>query len=112
VTEKNEPPVRGIETRFRDLSADVRLERVVRYVVHQVNNGRHVNDILNDQYVVEHLDEAARNHILEHPDVIKSVEQQIRGYFAGHGGPTEETHPGGGDQDAAGRTNDADLPDV
>ena len=51
---KNEPPVRGIESRFRDLSVDVREERLVRYIIHQVQSGRHVKDIINDAYVVAH----------------------------------------------------------
>ena len=107
---KNEPPVRGIESRFRDLSVDVRQERVVRYIVHQAQSGRHVKDIVNDPYVVAHLDQLARDHIIEHPGVIKGIEEQIRRQFAGYGHSVEEAEQGGGDESEAGRTSDAELP--
>lgn len=79
----NTDPAKNIEHRFHDLSADVREERVIRYIVHQVEAGRRVNDIVNDDYIAQHFDEASRNRILEHPEVIKSIEQSVRRQFAG-----------------------------
>jgi hypothetical protein len=94
----------GIERRFHDLSADVREERLIRYVVHQVKSGRHVNDILKDSYVVDHLDETARGRILESPEVIESIEEQTRHDFADYGGAVHGQDPGrvsgGGDQNS------------
>jgi hypothetical protein len=100
----DDPGASGIEHRFHDLSADVREERLIRYVVHHVKGGRHVNDILNDPYVVAHFDETARDRVLENPEVIESIEQQIRRQFADYGGsvPGQEadSESGGGDQDS------------
>ncbi len=110
MSDKNEPPARGIESRFRDLSVDVRQERLVRYIVHQAQSGRHVKDIVNDPYVVAHLDQLARDRIIEHPGVIKGIEEQIRRQFAGYSHSVEEDEPGGGDENKAGRTSDAELP--
>ena len=113
MSDKNEPPGRGIESRFRDFSVDVRQERLVRYIVHQTESGRHVKDILNDPYVVAHFDEVARSRVLEHPEVIKGIEEQIRRQFAGYGDSVGGLEAGGGeDQDSAGRTSDAELPDL
>jgi hypothetical protein len=112
MSDKNDPPGRGMESRFGDLSVDVRRERLVRYIVHQVESGRHVNDIVNDPYVVAHFDEVARGRVLEHPGVIKGVEEQIRRQFAKYGDSVTAPEAHGGDQDSTGRTNDAEVPDL
>jgi hypothetical protein len=112
MTTKNDPPNRGIEGRFRDLSADVREERLVRYIVHQVETGRHLNEIVKDSYIVDHFDEVARNRILEHPAVIKSIEQSVRRQFAGCGDSVAGSTVCGGDQDSAGRGDNGDVSDL
>ncbi len=109
---KNEPSAKGIESRFHDLSVDVRQERLIRYIIHQVESGRHVNDILDDPYVLEHSDPVARNRLLEHPEVIKSIEEQIRRQFAGYGDSVASPEATGGDEDSAERTSDGELPNL
>jgi hypothetical protein len=109
MTDSLEPRERRVEGRFHDLSADVREERLVRYITSQVKQGRHVNEIIEDPYVVDHFDEYARNRILEHPTVIKSIEESIRRQFAGIGGAIARTRPGAAESESDGRTNDADL---
>jgi hypothetical protein len=105
----DEPVGKGIERRFRDLSVDVREERLVRYIVHQVKNGRHINDIIDDPYVTAHFDETARRRILENPKVIKGIEEQIRRQFAGYGDSVGGSAENGGNQGSAGRASDAGL---
>jgi hypothetical protein len=112
MTDKNESPVRGIEHRFRDLSVDLREERLVRYIIHQVQSGRHINDIINDAHVVDHFDEGARSQILGNPDVIKSIEEQIRRQFAGYGDSVGGAAAAGGNQGSAGRAGDDELSDL
>lgn len=112
MTDTQEPHARRIEERFLDLSADVREERLVRYISSQVRQGRHVNDIIEDAYVVDHFDEVARNRILEHPAVIKSIEESIRRQFAGIGGAIAGTRPVAEDTDSDGRNSHADLSDL
>jgi hypothetical protein len=98
MSEKSEPPGRGIESRFRDLSADVRKERLVRYIVRQVGSGRHVDDILKDPYVIAHSDYISRERILEDPQVIQGIEEQLRRQFAGYGDSVGGAETGGGDE--------------
>src|SRR5512139_2234320 len=112
MAEKQEPPGRGIESRFRDLSVDVRHERLIRYVVKQVENGRHVKDILSDPYVLEHSDEVARSRIPEDPHVLQAVEEQIRRQFADYGGSVAGTDADGGDDSQSEGEDDARLPDM
>jgi hypothetical protein len=110
---KNEPQGHGAGGRFHDLSADVREERLVRYILHQAQSGRHVKDIDNDSYVVEHFDEVARSRILENPEVIKGIEAHMRRQFAGYGDSVAGLKPpSGGDKHEPGRVNDADMSDL
>ena len=110
---KNEPQSHGAGGRFHDLSADVREERLVRYILHQAQSGRHVKDIINDSYVVEHFDEVARSRILENPEVIKGIEAHMRRQFAGYGDSVAGLKPpSGGDKHECGRVNDADVSDL
>jgi hypothetical protein len=102
VSDKSDHPTKGIETRFRDFSADVRGERLVRYVVHQIETGRHVEDVLKDSHVAEHFDVDLAASVLEHPEVIKAIQEQIRGQFAGYGGSVGVPEASGGGQETAG----------
>jgi hypothetical protein len=110
---KNEPQGHGAGGRFHDLSADVREERLVRYILHQAQSGRHVKDIVNDSYVVEHFDAVARSRIIEHPEVIKGIEEHMRRQFAGYGNSVAGSKPpSGAGKDEAGRVSDADVSDL
>ena len=106
MTGKNEPPSRGIESRFHDLSADVREERLVRYIIHQVDSGRHVKDIINDAYVIAAL---RRGGAQPHPRASRG-HQGHRGAAYAASSPdtaTRSARPEArceGDQDSAGRS--------
>ena len=99
MTDAVEPVVRGIQKRFRDLSVDVRGERVIRYIVKQLRSGRSVDDILADPYLVAHTSDATRAQMLQHPAVIKAIEEEIRKQFADFGlVTTSRSADGGSDQ--------------
>lgn len=86
VAEKPDAHGGDIPKRFRDLTADVRLERLVRYVVRQLSLGRHFDDVLGDPYVVAHSSDTTRTELLEHPEVIQALETGIRRTFADYTG--------------------------
>ena len=112
MTSSGEPPVKGIKHRFQDLSAGVPEERLVRYVIHQIDSGRHIEDIVKDPYIVEHFDEDARERVLEHAEVIKALEQLIRRQFAGYGDSVGSPQTSPTEQDSAGQANDGKLSDL
>jgi ribosomal protein L40E len=84
-----EPVVRGIQKRFRDLSVDVREERIIRYIVNQLSQGRHMDEILNDPYLTAHTTEVHRAQLLQNPAVIRAIEEEIHKQFAGYKTVTE-----------------------
>jgi hypothetical protein len=84
VTDDVEPVVRGIQKRFRDLSVDVREERVIRYVVKQLRLGRHVDEIMEDSHLAAHTSEVQRAQMLQNPAVIRAIEEEIHRQFAAY----------------------------
>jgi hypothetical protein len=79
-----EPVIRGIEKRFRDLSVDVRGERIIRYIVKQLQLGRHIDEILTDAYMTVHTSSKGRDQILQNPAVIRAIEEEIQREFASY----------------------------
>ena len=84
MTDEVEPVVRGIQKRFRDLSVDVREERVIRYIVGQVRSGRRIDTVMADEYLTTHASAVERAQMLENPAVIKAIEEEIQQQFASY----------------------------
>jgi hypothetical protein len=89
MTDDVEPVVRGIDKRFRDLSVNVRGERIIRYIVKQLRFGRPIDQILQDPYLVAHTTPVQRAELLESPAVIKAIEAEIRKQFADYRSVTD-----------------------
>jgi len=89
----------GIPKRFRDLSADVREERLVRYVVKQLGLDRHMDDIMNDDEVLAHSGEITRPDLMQNPAVLRALEEQIKRQFSGY---SAVTGPDADDSSASG----------
>jgi hypothetical protein len=66
---------------FRDISTDPVEERVAEYVVREVHNGRRLMDVMDDTYVRNRLTEEQREAVLEKPEVLAALEEEIRGSF-------------------------------
>jgi hypothetical protein len=66
---------------LQDLSTDAVEERVVEYVIREVRNGRKLQDALNDPFVKNRLSEERLAHVLENPEVIAAIEQEISNAF-------------------------------
>lgn len=79
-----EPVVRGIQKRFRDLSVDVREERIIRYIVNQLGQGRKIDDIMGDSYLTAHTSDVFRVQVLQNPAVIRAIEEELHRQFAGY----------------------------
>jgi hypothetical protein len=88
MTDDVEPVIRGIQKRFRDLSVDVREERVLRYIVKQLRLGRHVDSILEDSYMMVHTTAEDRAELLQNPHVIRAIEEEIHRQFDGYSSAT------------------------
>jgi hypothetical protein len=96
VTDEAEPAVQGIPRRFRDLSVDVREERLIRYIVKQIGQGRHIDDIMNDHEIVAHTNEVNRASLMQNPTVLRAIEDEMKRQFSDYGSATasEVDHSG------------------
>lgn len=68
--------------RFMDeLATDAVEERVVDYVIREVQNGRKLSEALKDPYVKNRLSEDKLAKVLETPEVVAALEAQITESF-------------------------------
>jgi len=70
-----------IQAFLNELAVDAVEERVVEYVIREVNNGRNLTDTLTDPYVKNRLSEERLAGVLETPEVITAIEEQIAQSF-------------------------------
>ena len=66
---------------LEDLTTDPVEERVVEYVIREVHNGRTLMDAINDPYVRNRLNDEKREELLQNPEVIEALEQEIQSAF-------------------------------
>lgn len=66
---------------MEDLATDVVEERVVEYVIREVHNGRKLTEVLQDPYVKNRLSEERLDGVLENPEVVAALEQEIMTAF-------------------------------
>lgn len=64
-----------------EISIDAVEERVVEYVIREVHNGRRLTDALQDPYVKNRLSEERLAKVLENPEVVAALEEQIAQSF-------------------------------
>ncbi len=66
---------------LEDLATDALEERVVEYVIRELHNGRKLTDILADPYVKNRLSEERLEKVLENPEIMTALEEQIATSF-------------------------------
>jgi hypothetical protein len=66
---------------LEEISTDAVEERVVEYVIREVRNGRKLEDALHDPFVKNRLSEEKLASVLENPEVIVVIEQEIASAF-------------------------------
>ncbi|MBU2602160.1 MAG: hypothetical protein KKA32_08330 [Actinobacteria bacterium] len=73
--------VRGMERLFHELSVGVREERILRYIVTELSKGRRFDQVMADPYIINNTDAEDRAHILESPEVLRGIEDQMAAEF-------------------------------
>ena len=73
--------VAGVRELFQDLSVDTREERVMRYIVTELHQGRPFDELMGDPYVVNNTSAEDRARILETPETLREIENHIAAEF-------------------------------
>lgn len=66
-----------IQAFLNEIAVDAVEERVVEYVIREVHNGRKLTEALHDPYVKNRLSEERLARVLESPEVVTALEEQI-----------------------------------
>ncbi len=66
---------------LEDLTSDPVEERVVEYVIREVHNGRTLMEVINDPYVRNRLSDEKREEILQNPEILDALEEEIHSAF-------------------------------
>jgi len=74
--------VAGIRHVFEEQSVHVTDERVIRYIVEELRQGRDFDDVVADPYVVNRTDAESRARLLETPRILEGIEAQICAEYA------------------------------
>jgi ribosomal protein L17 len=64
-----------------EMASDPIEERVVEYVIREVNKGRKLTEALTDPYVKNRLSEERLEGVLENPEIATALEEQITEAF-------------------------------
>ncbi len=80
-----ESKIRLLVQKFlEELSEDVVEERVVNYVIKELHLGRSLPKIFEDPYVRNRMDEERVKRVLENPEIISAVEEELDRAFKTH----------------------------
>ena len=64
-----------------ELATDEAEERVLEYTIREVNGGRRLSEVLKDPFVRNRLSAERVDHVLENPEVLAALEEQISASF-------------------------------
>lgn len=73
--------VRSIQHLFEDMGVDVVGERMIRFIVQEIHDGKTLEEALHEPYIVNNTSPEWRKEILERPEVIKAVEEEMEKTF-------------------------------
>lgn len=75
---------RAVRQLIEDISSDVVEDRIVHYIIREVQVGRKLAAVLQDPYVRNRLDGDKLDEVLEKAEVIEAVEGEMTEAFRKH----------------------------
>lgn len=71
--------VQGVRSLFEDLNVDVKEERLIRFILNELQKGRSFDQVMADPYVVNRTNEEDRARMLENPAILEGIEDRLAG---------------------------------
>ncbi|MBE0429304.1 MAG: hypothetical protein IBX61_05470 [Thermoleophilia bacterium] len=78
--------VRAIQNLLDDMGVREVEERVIQFIIQEIRAGRTLEETLAEPYVVNHTTPGWRREILERPEIIRAVEEEMTKAFGPPGG--------------------------
>jgi predicted RNA binding protein with dsRBD fold (UPF0201 family) len=91
VPERITKVVNAIQHLFQDMGVEVAEERVLQFIVQEIHAGKGLAEAMKEPYVENNTTPEWRREILERPEIIQAVEEEMEKAF--------ESPPGGQDSD-------------
>jgi len=60
-------------------TAGIREERVIRYMLNEMQRGKAYDEIVGEAYVVNHTTAESRARLVENPRILSGIEDQLAG---------------------------------
>lgn len=73
--------VNAIQHLFQDMGVEVAEERVLQFIVQEIHAGKSVEEAMNEPYVANNTSPEWRREILDRPEIIKAVEEEMEKVF-------------------------------
>lgn len=83
--------VNAIQHLFQDMGVEVAEERVLQFIVQEIHAGKSLEEALHEPYVENNTTREWRREILDRPEIIRAVEEEMEKTFG--------SSPGGQDSD-------------
>lgn len=71
----------AIEDFFNEMGSDLVEQRVTRFILQQIHAGQSLDQALAEPYVVNNTTAEWRQQLLEHPEVVKAVAEEVQRSF-------------------------------
>jgi predicted RNA binding protein with dsRBD fold (UPF0201 family) len=78
--------VKAIQHLFEDMGIEVVDERMTQFIVQEIHSGKTLEEALKEPYVLNNSTPQWRREVLERPEVIKAVEEELEKAFGVSGG--------------------------
>jgi predicted RNA binding protein with dsRBD fold (UPF0201 family) len=81
VPEKISKMVNAIQHLFQDMGVEVAEERVLQFIVQEIHGGKSLTEALKEPYVENNTTPEWRREILDRPEIIQAVEEEMEKVF-------------------------------
>lgn len=78
--------VHAIQHLFQDMGVEVGEERVLQFIVQEIHAGKSLQEAMAEPYVVNNATPEWRREVLDRPEIIKAVEEEMEKVFGSSGG--------------------------
>jgi len=78
VPERIAKMVRSIQRLFEDMGVDVVEERMIRFIVQEIHNGKSLKEAMDEPYVQNNTSAEWRKEILERPELVRAVDEEMQ----------------------------------
>jgi hypothetical protein len=81
VPERISKMVSAIQRLFADMGVEVVEERMLRFIVQEIHNGKSLEEAMNEPYVLNNTKPEWRRQILDRPEIVRAVEEEMEKTF-------------------------------